>query len=131
MEYIKNDRDQNALHFIDGSLTSKWLDGLVTVSNGAGSGPCDFGKTCTVDATASLPGSVATCTGACNNIRRDSNTGLMGYNGSWTLTNFKRTVQFQDVETGEEVKFIITLSWTQGSTNKSFQISQSLFNRLQ
>lgn len=123
MEYIKNVRDNNALDFINGG-SSSWLTGLNSCKSSNG--------VCYVDTTLSVAGgSVQSCTGTCPVIKRDSNTSLMGYVNSWTPTNFTRSIQYTEIVPNEEALIVITISWTQGSTNKSFQISQSLFNRLQ
>lgn len=131
MELIKNKRDENALYFItNGSRT--WLTGMAEVAND----PCYFGKTCRID---SGTGTFTDCSvdgASCQNLRQDrvinsATKGLYGYTGSWTLTNFRRTIAFQQIVAGQEVKVTITMNWTQGGINKSFQISQSLFNRLQ
>ncbi|TSC70376.1 MAG: Uncharacterized protein CEO12_400 [Parcubacteria group bacterium Gr01-1014_46] len=132
MEYIKNIRDQNALNFLNGDTSYTWLTGLSESSTApcwhGGGGPA---KSCIIDVTASPPNDIVNCTGTCPQLRRDPVTGLMGYNSGWTLTNFSRYVQFQNVVDGEEVRVIITISWIQGATTKTFQVTESLFNRLQ
>ncbi|KND52138.1 MAG: putative Type IV pilus pilin [Parcubacteria bacterium C7867-003] len=133
MEYIKNVRDENALNFLDGNLSSTWLKGI----SEAGTAPCWHGgggaaKSCYIDTTLTVAnGSINNCTGTCPDIRREASSGLMGYNAAWTPTQFKRTIQLQEIVPNEEVRVTITISWTQGVQSKSFQVSQSLFNRLQ
>ena len=130
MEIIKNVRDENALAFINGDNTRSWLYGMSSQA----SDECYFGKTCYVDSTTSVPANIIqTCSGVnttCPYLRMDSNTGLWGYTAGWTQTNFKRAVTFQNVST-DEVAVTVWISWTQGATTKSFQVTQSLFNRLQ
>lgn len=127
MEFIKNVRDENALNSIGGGA-NKWLTGL---SDLAGD-PCFFGKVCTVDSNVGVHnGGVVSCGGTfgtCPNLRQDSVTGLVGYNAGWTVMNFKREIQFQPINS-DEVLVIIRMSWTSRGINKSFQITETLFNR--
>jgi prepilin-type N-terminal cleavage/methylation domain-containing protein len=138
MEFIKNKRDENGLVYINTVSPSPntWLDGIVTVANGAGSGPCGAGKTCRIDSGANT---VTDCAGDganCINLRQDkvinsATKGLYGYTGGWTDSGFRRSISIQSIVPNEEVLVTITIYWTQGIQSKSFQISQSLFNRLQ
>jgi len=128
MEYIRNIRDENSLHDINGTPTN-WLTGLVVNADGS-SGPCDFGKTCTIDSNAKT---VATCSGGfgtCPPLKQDSSSGLYGYNAAWPDSNFSREIQFTQVNPNVEVKVTINISWTNRGTTKSFQISESFLNRL-
>lgn len=128
MEYIRNIRDENSLHDISGTPTN-WLTGLVVTSS-ATSGPCDFGKTCTLDSNAKT---AATCSGGfgtCPVLNEDPTTGLYGYNSSWPASNFSREVQFTQVNGSLEVKATMNVTWTTRGSTKSFQISESFFNRL-
>ncbi len=131
MEFIKNRRDENALYFItNGSRT--WLTGMAAVAGD----PCYFGKTCRIDSSASTIVDCATDGGTCSNLRQDtvinsSTKGLYGYTGGWTATNFRRSITFQQVIPGQEISVTVTIRWTQGVLTKTFQITQSIFNRLQ
>ena len=123
MEFIKNIRDENALHSISG-LSNTWLTGMAAVAGD----PCYFGKTCTIDSNLKT---LATCSGGfgtCPYLRQDSATGLLGYTAGWTLTDFKREIQFQQI-TADEVLIIIQMSWANGGTNRSFTATETLFNR--
>jgi len=123
MEFIKNVRDENALHSVSGQSTG-WLDDLSSVS----SDPCFFGKICRID---SYLKTIATCSGGfgtCPNIKKDSSTGLFGYTPSWPDTVFKREIQFQQIGT-DEVFVIMRISWTNRGMCKFFQASETLFNR--
>lgn len=120
MEYIKNKRDDNALDFINGG-TSTWLTGLNT---------CTGSGTCQVDPP---QGTVSACTGGpatCNVLVLTTATGLYGY-GAGTQTSFRRGIQIRPGTLADEVFVTITISWLQGNTTKSFQVTQSVFNRLQ
>lgn len=133
MEFIKNIRDENALRSVAGG-TNTWLTGLSAQTGD----PCWFGgggvsqKTCTIDSNVGIAnGGVVACSGGfgtCPYLRQDSATGLLGYTAGWTLTNFKREIQFQSISSNE-ISVVISISWISGATNRSFQIRESLFNR--
>lgn len=130
MEFIKNRRDENALYYItNGSRT--WLNGMAEVAND----PCYFGKTCRIDSAAGTFTDCSVDGGTCQNLRQDrvvnsGTKGLYGYTPSWSLSNFRRSITFQQIVPGQEVRVTITMNWTQGGVAKSFQVSQSVFNRL-
>ena len=127
MEFIKNTRDENALNSLSG-VGINWLTNLVVTPVG-GSGPCDFGKTCRIDSPAKTITACAGAFGSCVVIRRDSNTGLWGYNGAYTATVFRREIQFSNIFADREVLATIRISWTNREQNYSFQVTESLFNR--
>lgn len=127
MEYVKNIRDENALNFINGG-TNTWLTGISSQA----SDPCSFGKTCYIDSPAKT---VTTCAGintTCPLLYRNSTTNLWGYTttSGWVPTNFKRAITFTSVS-ADEVNVTVWISWTQGSNTKTFQVTQTLLNRLQ
>lgn len=139
MEYVKNVRDENALNFIDGGA-NKWLTGISELVGD----PCYFGKTCKIDTTDdTITTAITDCSadsgGVCGDLKQDMAAGSLTkgffgydkYNAGWTQTNFRRSIQFQEVRPGEEVKVTVTMRWVQGTTVKTLTISQSLFNRLQ
>ena len=123
MEFIKNIRDENALHSISGAGTN-WLASLSSVPTD----PCFFGKTCVIDSALKAVSSCSGGFGTCPVLNKDSSTLLFGYTSSWTPTNFKREIQFQQVAT-DEVSVIISISWLNRGVPKSFQITETLFNR--
>lgn len=131
MEFIKNKRDENALNFITNGTTT-WLTGMAAAAND----PCYFGKTCRIDVVGNTLVDCSTDGANCLNLRQDrvfnsATKGLYGYTGSWALTNFRRSVTFQQIVANQEVRVTITMNWTQGGMTKTFQVSESLFNRLQ
>ena len=135
MEFIKNIRDENALYEVaNPTLPAKnWLTGILVDSNGI-SGPCDFGKTCIIDVPAKTigiqPGNYS-CSGGlgtCPRINQDISSGLFGYTQGWFPTTFRREIQFQSI-TVDEVRVLISVSWTSRGKTRSFQVTQSLFNR--
>ena len=126
MEFIKNIRDENALHTLNGTNTN-WLTNLAINPDGS-SGPCDFGKTCMIDSPLKT---VTTCSGGfgtCPNIKQDTVTGLYGYTASWPNTYFKREIQFTQISSNE-INVAISISWTSRGGTKSFQATETLFNR--
>lgn len=129
IEYIKNIRDENALNAISGG-SATWLTGLSEVSGD----PCYFGKVCMIDAPLK---NVMNCGSAavtssppnlCPVLRQDVLTGLLGYTPSWAATKFKREIQFVSVNS-DEVRVVVSISWTDKNQTKSFQVNESLFNR--
>ncbi len=125
MEYIKNIRDENALHSV-GGVSTNWLHGLAEV----GSDPCYFGKTCKIDSPLK---SVTVCSGgfgSCPLLNQDGSTGLFGYTsgGNWSSTLFRREIQFSQIS-ANEVLVTIKMTWTTRGQAKSFQVTEELFNR--
>lgn len=123
MEYIKNIRDENALDFINGG-TKTWLTGL-----SAGTDPCDIGEYCRIDSPAKVVTYCGMTNTSCPNIGMDTSTGVWGY--AYPVTNFNRAISITPVVAGQEVVVTVRISWTQGNSTQTFQVSQSLFNRLQ
>lgn len=123
MEYIKNIRDENALHNLSG-VSTNWLHGL-SENNGD---PCYFGKTCKIDSPLKQVTSCGGGFGSCPVLNEDSATGLFGYNGGWPATYFKREIQFSQ-NSADEILVTIRMSWTSRGTPYSFQVTESLFNR--
>jgi prepilin-type N-terminal cleavage/methylation domain-containing protein len=123
IEFIKNIRDENALHSISG-VSTNWL---ASMAASAGD-PCYFGKTCIIDSPLKTITSCSGGFGTCQNLKQDSVSGLYGYTSTWTATNFKREIQFQSVS-ANEITIIVKITWTNRSTSNSFQITESFFNR--
>ncbi|HEY4505350.1 MAG TPA: type II secretion system protein [Candidatus Paceibacterota bacterium] len=128
IEFIKNIRDENGLHSVDGT-TVNWLASI----SGSASDPCYFGKVCEIDSplkTVTSCGS-ASITGSppnlCPNIRQDPVTGLYGYNSGWAVTNFKREIQLQQIS-ADEASVVISVSWTSRAGSRYFQAVETLFN---
>jgi prepilin-type N-terminal cleavage/methylation domain-containing protein len=129
MEYIKNVRDVNALHSLNGSATN-WLASMSSVVGD----PCYFGSTCTIDSpTLSAASSFSRCSGTfgtCPNLYQDSVTGLFTQTaGSNPVnTSFKREIQF--TSSGSDSVFVtIRISWISGGVAKNFNVTGAVFNR--
>ncbi len=131
MEFIRNVRDENALHAINGTPTD-WLAGLATLSTD----PCFFGNTCRIDSFKGIhnPGGVVRCAGVdpqdtCLKLNQNSVSGLYGYTSgaNWVTTNFRRSVIFSPFS-ADEVRVTIIIEWTTKGTDKSFTVTESLFN---
>ena len=129
LEFVKNIRDENALKNVSGTSTN-WLTYLVINTDGS-SGPCDFGKTCTID---SLQKKVTECPlggfNMCPNLNiytpdliYSQNTGQ-----SYAPTNFKRALEFESIS-ANEVLLTIWVSWISNGVNMSAQFTELLFNQ--
>ena len=131
MEFIKNKRDENALNCIKeidqtGVCTTQWLTGVSNV----GGDPCYFGKVCRIDSPAKT---IVNCAsdpgGACLFLKQDPSTGLFGYTNGWVDTIFKREIQLREIVANREVEATIRMSWTSRWGTKSFQVTETIFNR--
>lgn len=134
MEYIKNKRDENALHSLnENPVTTSWLTGLSSVTTD----PCWFGgggvaqKTCEIDSPAKT---IAQCPGgfgSCDVLNQQDSTNLFSYltGADWKPTIFKREIQLSQISVDREVEVTIRMSWTSRWGPKSFQVTETLFNR--
>ncbi|MDQ5969427.1 MAG: hypothetical protein QG579_584 [Patescibacteria group bacterium] len=135
VEFIKNRRDENALHNINGG-TNTWLTGISAVETdlcwfGGGSTPQ---KTCAID---SWSNTVLYCSGGfgtCDPLKQDtvsgsSTFGLFGYTAGWTPTIFTREIQIREVVPNVEVEVMVRISWTSRWGLKFFVITENIFNR--
>jgi len=132
IEQIKNIRDENNIRTFKGTATN-WLYGMLSNS----SEPCYFGKKCYIDSyiRSTNPGaaSVFQCTIGvsldCPSIQQHS-SGLFGYGIGVVMnpTKYRRTMQFQNVVSDREVVITVTIDWTERGVDKSYQITQSIFN---
>jgi hypothetical protein len=139
MEFIKNRRDENALSSISQqpNPTTKWLTGLSDLNTSNDVDPCYFGKVCMIDSPAKTITYCGMSFGTCPSLKQDTNTGsntygLYGYTGSWTPTIFKREIKFTEINPsspGREIQVTIQMSWTSRWGPKSFQVTETLFNR--
>jgi prepilin-type N-terminal cleavage/methylation domain-containing protein len=126
VEIIRNQRDANRLSTIVNGTPTNWLNGIAAVN----SDPCYFGKTCEADATG--PGGVYlySCSGgwdSCDFLRQNSSNFLYGYDNSWLLTNIKREIKLEQVNT-HEISIVVRITWSKGLINKEFKIKTELFN---
>lgn len=126
IEFIKNIRDENTLHYIKNKSTD-WLNGITHNPTD----PCYFGKTCTIDSPTKI---LTTCSGGfgtCPNFNQNAISSLYGYSTgpNWVATNFKREIQLQK-NSNDEVLTTILISWTNRGSPHSFQITEVLFNHI-
>ncbi|OHA99337.1 MAG: hypothetical protein A3H52_01010 [Candidatus Zambryskibacteria bacterium RIFCSPLOWO2_02_FULL_39_26] len=129
MELVRNIRDNNALNKISGG-SNHWMTGMANQSFSP-NGIC-YSFNCMIDTTTmaiTQCGSTAGTWPPCPNLRKDPTSGLMGYNGAWTLTNFRRDITFGVPYSLDEVIVYITITWTTKGVTKSFQVSETLYNR--
>jgi len=125
VEIIRNQRDNNQLIRINIG-TGDWLADIARVSTD----PCYPGKTCRADATG--PGGVflTSCSGgwgSCPNLNQNATTFLYGYDGSWPVTNFKREIQIESINSNE-VSVTVRITWTKGLITREFKVKEHLFN---
>ncbi len=123
IEIIRNKRDSNQLIRIAG-LPSVWLTGI----SEAAADPCYFGKVCRMEVSA--PTVFTNCGNSwntCPNLRQNSTSNLLGYNGAWTLTNLKREVMFESIN-ANEIAVIIRVTWTRGTRTFEFKVKTHLLN---
>jgi prepilin-type N-terminal cleavage/methylation domain-containing protein len=116
VEEIRNLRDNNGL------AGSNWLTGIAQQATDN----CFYGKACYVDATTNT---VSTCSTpeSCPTMRQDSVTGLYGYNSSWDLSPFTRTITLTQINS-EEVSVLVTVTWSKGALNRSFHVRENILN---
>lgn len=119
-EVIRNKRDNNALS------NSNWDSGFAD---------CVSVDPCRIDATVSIDSgqAIEKCdTGACPPLRRDTTSGLYGYNGAWPESKYTREIQMESVGTenvsGDEIRILVTISWQTGPLQKSFTIQENIMN---
>lgn len=130
VEHIKNIRDDNGL---DPILTrSQWLDGLDSciVDLGDPTTKCYFDHT-SGGAVTSTP---TPCSGNVCGPMNKSGTGssFVGYSydtgGSWTASPFTRTIEMEEVETGEEIQVTVTIEWQTKGRDRSVVVVEHIFN---
>jgi prepilin-type N-terminal cleavage/methylation domain-containing protein len=117
IEQLRNMRDENALNSRD------WLNGIAANS----SDPCYFGQACMVSPIESGIATRCSFPGACSYLRQDPTDGFYGYNGSWTLTPFRREITLESVNSNEIVA-TVTIYWTKGANNRQFKIKENILN---
>ncbi|KND48103.1 MAG: putative Type IV pilus pilin [Parcubacteria bacterium C7867-006] len=124
LEYVKNIRDENALHALNGTAT--WLTGLSAISTD----PCYFGKICRIDVGQSSVSECTLGTGTCPNLNKDSTSGLYGYSSgtTWSTTSFNREIQLTSVS-ADSITVTIRVRWVSGGSNKTFTVNGLVFNR--
>lgn len=137
LEFIKNVRDENALHSLQNPSSVNWLHNISETKDD----PCWMGdvnfpqKTCTIDSAVGISGGVVACSGGfgtCPNLSQDSSTGLYGYTagGNWRATNFKREIQISMLPTvTDAITVTIKMSWETEGVPKTFTITGSVYNR--
>jgi len=119
VEMVRNTRDSNSLERT-ATPTVSWIKGLAETLND----PCAFGKVCIVDATNNVFTACPTGPGSCPNMRKDSQTGLYGYNGSWNTTSFNREITLSQTNPSELVVGV-NITWGK-TTTRSFKVNEIL-----
>jgi len=141
IEYVRNVRDTNRI----GGYAGGWLWEF-----GATGANCldTSGQRCQIDSTAGTPAGsftspapgqpnavIQSCTvsnGFCTTpISFNSTTDFYGYGsgGAWTPTQFTRTIDIKEINTGVEALVTVTISWQTGIFNprESFTVAEHIF----
>jgi len=124
IEYVRNVRDQNGIQNIHslggGGGGVPWLTGIAQIA----SDPC-YNKYCTVDSPLNA---VSTCSGgasSCPYLRYDATSGLYGYTGTWTLTQFQRSISIT-INSATEATLTSTVTWVTNGVTKSYVLTEIL-----
>lgn len=125
IEYIKNVRDENAIRNIQGISTNTPVNWLRDISDTI-SDPC-YNRSCVID---SIANTISPCTSnhaSCPFLRQHYSK-IYGYDNSWTVTKFKRSVIVSSLSSNEAI-ITVTVSWvaSDGST-KSYTLSEIIRN---
>ena len=117
IEYVRGVRDNNAIS--PGEVY--WLAGL---------GDC-IGQKCTIDVNeGSLGDQVDGCAGGCSALYLDPDTGLytQDTSGDNVETIFTREVELVEIASDREERIDVTVKWMQGSVERSFTLSGTIFH---
>ncbi len=138
IEYVRNVRDTNR---IDG-YANGWLWEFGSSSAGAN---CMHPNKCQIDASqlsfmspvpqgptsTVVPAAISSCGVSCPPIDFNSATNFYGYGtgGTWTPTQFTRTVDINEINLGIEAVVTVTVSWQTNifSPTESFVIAEHIF----
>lgn len=125
LEFIKNVRDNNALHSLDGTATD-WMTSLSAISTD----PCYSDNICRIDTYDETITRCGASFGSCPNLNQDTSTGRFSYTsgGTWIPTSFKREVKIHSTGS-DSVDVTINIQWTSGGDTKSFQVTGAVFKR--
>lgn len=125
IEYIKNVRDENVIRNIQGIPTNSpvnWLrDISATISD-----PC-YNRSCIMD---SIENTITACTSDHNScpFLRKHYSKIYGYNSSWTLTKYKRSVAVTSISS-TEATVSVTVTWlAPDGTTKTYSLSEIIRN---
>lgn len=116
VEEIRNLRDNNSL------TGDNWLAGIAQQSTDN----CFYGKACYVDATTNVL-SACTAPTSCPVMRQEPTTGLYGYDSSWLLSPFTRTITLTQINS-DEVSILVTVTWSKGTLNRNFHVRENILN---
>jgi prepilin-type N-terminal cleavage/methylation domain-containing protein len=117
VEFIRNKRDTNSI--LNTTTPTNWLEGISALS----SDPCAPGYVCLVDVVANT---ITRCGVTCpdtNKLRQDTSTKMYGHNSSWPLSQFKREVRVQNINSNE-ASITVLITWPKGS----FEVKEIILN---
>ncbi len=108
VEYVRNVRDTNIRE------GNSWTQGLE---------PC-LDSVCKIDVPNEI---VESCSGSsCEPLRRNSDSGLVGYDNGWSETKYVREVEITS-NSNREMIIDVTVSWSTGIFDRSIRIRDNLF----
>lgn len=121
IEYVRKVRDDNS--FENPTAPNKWLKNPLN--------SCNTGVSCGIDVFDNIgKGDIKVCSGGPYNfckIKYDSASGEYGHiNGVDTI--FKREINIDEIQNQIEAKITVTISWQHMGTNKSFVLTEHIFN---
>lgn len=134
IEYIRNMRDDYSLYEIStGHNWEEFMDKIVTAC--ATSAGCYFQDADLYSSDYMTDVSLNPCTGTACYLYYSSDTSRYSYdNSEGEITDFQRIIKVETgsstapFNSGQEIKVISTVKWTQGSGNYSISFSENLFN---
>jgi prepilin-type N-terminal cleavage/methylation domain-containing protein len=120
IEYVRAFRDQN---YLAGSTGSAWLAGIDESS--PSERDC-FSANCTID----IPNFThAICQGNCNQLYISAIGGLYNQVQTGTPSGYIRSMRLsRTAGTNDEVKISVTVSWAAAGIQRSFLLSENIFN---
>jgi len=124
VEYIRHLRDNNGLSMLDDQTKNiHWLQGFAAEVND----PCAFGKACIVYITGQTPPKECNKNGVCPNLKIYSPTNVFNYTQG-DESKFNRRINISEALGHHEIKVTVTVTWAQGSIQRSLEVSENLFN---
>lgn len=122
-EIVRNIRDSNRIEILFSNPSLPWLYGID--SN------CQSGNVCVVNAkNMTVTDCGSTSWGSCQNLRQDLSPlsptyMLYGHDPGFSITNFKREIKIQEINSNEVV-MTVRITWSKGLSTKTYQASMYL-----
>ncbi len=123
IEIIRNKKDSNQISFIN-SGSGHWLRGIAENA----SDPCYFGKVCLADVSSMTLSYCSNSWESCSqNLRKDQTTLLYGQDSLDSLTNFRRLIKIESINSNE-ISVTVKIIWNKGVLEKQFEAKTYLLN---